>query len=173
MSTKILPHNLNEVLDAMTACLRGEEFSLFPDFPGGGIMDVSEYADGQGKVLVRSRLNTKDSKKIVIEEIPFGVTTEKLITSIETAAKKGKIKISGISDFTTGRVNIEVTLSRNTYTPEVVDALYAFTDCEQSISVNLLVIRDGVPVQLPVSEVIAYQSKRLVEILRKELELEI
>ncbi len=172
MSTKILPHNLNEVLDAMSAHLKGEQFSLYPDFPGGGFMDVSEYGDGAGKVLVRAKLNTSDSKKIIIEEIPYGVTTEKLISSVEAAAKKGKIKISGISDYTTDAINIEISLARNTYTQDVVDALYAFTDCEQSISVNLLVIRDGVPVQMTVSEVIAYQSARLVEILQKELENE-
>ncbi|MGM0431741.1 MAG: DNA topoisomerase IV subunit A [Spirochaetota bacterium] len=172
MSTRILPHNLNEVLDAMTACLKGEPFSLYPDFFGGGLMDVSEYADGRGKVRVRAKLNTKDPKRIVIEQVPFGVTTEKVIASIEAAAKKGKFRIAGIQDYTSGKVNIEISLPRNTYTPDVVDALYAFTDCEQALTVNLLVIKDGVPVQMTVSEVIEYQSNRLVEILKKELEIE-
>lgn len=172
MSTKILPHNLYEVLDAMSASLRGEVTSLYPDFPGGGIIDVSEYQDGNGKILARATLNTSDEKRIVIEEIPYGVTTEKLIASIEGAAKKGKIKISGINDFTTENVNIEIALPRNTYTQDVVDALYAFTDCEQSISVNLLVIQDGTPVILSVSEVIRLQGERLKEILRRELENE-
>lgn len=172
MSTKILPHNLNEVLDAMAASLKGEPFRLYPDFPGGGCMDVSEYADGQGKVLVRAKLNTKDPKKIIIEEVPFGVTTEKLITSIEAAAKKNKIKISEINDYTGEQVNIEISLPRNTYTPDVVDALYAFTDCEQSISVNLLVIQRGYPVLMTVSQMIEYQANKLIDVLRRELENE-
>lgn len=172
MSTKILPHNVNEVLDAMASSLRGERFTLYPDFPGGGFMDVSDYQDGNGKVLVRSRLNTTDPKKIVIEEIPYSVTTEKLMNSIEAAAKKNKVRIAGINDFTTDEINIEITLPRNTYTSDVVDALYAFTDCEQSISVNMLVIKDGYPVQMTVTEAVEYQASRLVEILRRELEKE-
>ena len=172
MATKVLPHNLYEVLDALSACLRGEPFELFPDFPGGGLVDVSEYADGQGKVLVRAKLNTKDPKRIIVEELPFGVTTEKLIASVETAAKKNKIKISSIQDYTTDAVAIEITLARNTYTQDVIDTLYAFTDCEQSISVNLLVIRDGQPVQMTVSQVIHYHAEHLVDVLRRELEME-
>ncbi len=172
MSTKVLPHNLFEVLEAMKAKLTGTSVSLYPDFIGGGIMDVSEYADGQGKVLVRAKLNTKDPKRIVIEEIPFGTTTEKLIASIESAAKKGKFKLAGIYDYTGERVQIEIHLARNTYTQDVVDALYAFTDCEQSISVNLLVIRDNVPVQMTVTEVIESHTGQLLRILKEELDLE-
>ena len=172
MATKILPHNLVEVLDAVSAALKGEDFTLFPDFPGGGFLDISEYADGQGKVLVRAKLNTKDPKRIIVEELPFGVTTEKLIASVETAAKKGKLKIASINDFTTDKVSIEITLARNTYTQDVIDALYAFTDCEQSISVNLLVIRDRFPAQMTVTEVILYHAKTLISILKRELEVE-
>ena len=172
MATKILPHNLIEVMDALSACLRGESFRLYPDFPGGGYVDVTEYGDGQGKVRVRAKLNTKDSKKIIIEEIPYGVTTEKLMASIEAAAKKNKIKIASINDFTAEQVNIEICLARNTYTEDVVDALYAFTDCEQSVSVNLLVIRDSMPVLMTVSEVIHFHARYLLKILRKELEIE-
>jgi topoisomerase IV subunit A len=172
MATKVLPNNLVEVLDAVSAALRGEDFTLLPDFPGGGFLDVSEYADGQGKVLVRAKLNTKDPKRIIVEELPYGVTTEKLIASVEAAAKKGKLKIANINDFTTSKVNIEITLARNTYTQDVIDALYAFTDCEQSVSVNLLVIREGFPVQMTVTEVILYHAKSLINILRRELEVE-
>ncbi|MBL7005544.1 MAG: DNA topoisomerase IV subunit A [Spirochaetia bacterium] len=172
MATKVLPNNLLEVFDAVSAALKGEDFTLLPDFPGGGFLDVSEYADGQGKVLVRAKLNTKDPKRIIVEELPFGVTTEKLIASVEAAAKKGKLKIASINDFTTSKVNIEITLARNTYTQDVIDALYAFTDCEQSISVNLLVIRDKFPVQMTVTEVILYHAKSLIKILRRELEVE-
>ncbi len=172
MSTKILPHNLNEVLDALSANLKGEQVTVYPDFPGGGYLDISNYEEGNGKVLVRAKLNTNDPKKIVVEEIPYGVTTEKLIASIEAAAKKNKLKISGINDFTTDKINIEINLPRNTYTQDVVDALYAFTDCEQSISVNLLVIKEGYPVQMTVPQMLDYQAEKLVEILKMELENE-
>jgi topoisomerase IV subunit A len=172
MATKVLPHNLIEVLDAVAAALKGEDFALCPDFPGGGYVDVSEYADGLGKVLVRAKLNTKDPKRIIVEELPYGVTTEKLIASVEQAARRDKLKIASINDYTTDTVNIEIVLARNTYSRDVVDALYAFTDCEQSISVNLLVIRERLPVQMTVTEVILYHAKRLIQILRKELEVE-
>ena len=145
MSTKILPHNYEEVLDAVKSCLNGKGFSLFPDFPTGGLIEVSEYDDGNGKVLVRAKLDTKDPKRIIIREIPFGTTTESLMNSIESAARRNKIKVSGITDYTTEKAEIEIKLARGAYTEEVVDSLYAFTDCEVSISVNLLVIKNGLP----------------------------
>jgi topoisomerase-4 subunit A len=172
MSTKILPHNFIEVMQAVIAALRGKEFRLYPDFPTGGDMDVSAYEDGNGKVLVRAKLDTSDPKRIVIREVPFGCTTESLIASIEAAARKGTIKIAGISDFTTSKVEIEIRLQRGTYAQDVVDALYAFTDCEVSIAVNLLVIKDNAPVQMSATEVIEYHAKKIVEILKAELLLE-
>ncbi len=172
MSTRILPHNLIEVLDAIRAVLRGEDFILYPDFCTGGFVDVSGYADGRGKVLVRAKLDTHDPKRIIIEELPFGVTTEKMIKSIEDAAKKGKLKIAAINDFTTDKVNIEISLARNTYSEDVVDSLYGFTACEQSISVNPLVIKDNIPTVMGVSEIIHYHAKHLVEVLVLELENE-
>ena len=172
MSTKILPHNIIEVMEAVKACLGGKKFQLFPDFPTGGLVDVSDYRDGNGKVLVRAKLDTSDSKRILIRELPFGSTTESIITSIENAAKAGRLKIQGINDFTTEKVEIEIKLARGVYSQETVDALFAFTECEQSISVNLLVIKDGYPTQITVTEVIKYHSKQLVKILTKELELE-
>ena len=172
MSTRILPHNLIEIMQAVQACLRGESFTLYPDFPGGGQVDVSEYADGQGKVRVRARLDTSDPKRIVIREVPFGVTTESLMQSIENAARKGTVKIQGIQDYTSEHVELEIKLARGVYANDVVDALYAFTDCEQSISVNLLLIRDNKPVSTTVTEVIEYHSSRLIDILKRELELE-
>ena len=172
MATKILPHNFGEVCEAVQHALRGEPFEIYPDFPGGGFVDVSDYEDGQGKVLVRARLDTSDPKRIVVREVPFGSTTDSLIASIENAARKNKVKIAGISDFTAGSVEIEIKLPRGVYTEEVVDALYAFTECENSISVNLLIIKDGKPVTMTVSEVIQYHAKRLVAILTRELELE-
>jgi topoisomerase-4 subunit A len=172
MSTKILPHNFIEVMQAVISALRGKTFELYPDFPTGGDMDVSAYEEGNGKVLVRAKLDTSDPKRIVIRELPFGCTTESLIASIEAAARKGTIKIAGISDFTTSKVEIEIRLQRGTYAQDVVDALYAFTDCEVSIAVNLLVIKDNAPVQMRVSEVIEYHAKKIVEILKAELLLE-
>ena len=172
MSTKILPHNIIEVLEAEKLCLAGKKFELFPDFPTGGLVDVSDYRDGNGKVLVRAKLDTSDPKRILIKELPFGSTTESIIASIETAAKAGRLKIQGINDFTTEKVEIEIKLARGVYSQETVDALFAFTECEQSISVNFLVIKDGFPAVLTVTEVIKYHSKQLVKILTKELELE-
>jgi topoisomerase IV subunit A len=172
MATKILPHNLLEVVDAMKAQLRGESFILFPDFPTGGLVDVSDYEDGLGKVLVRARLDISDPKRIVVRELPFGTTTESLISSIESAARKGKVKVGEISDFTAETVEVEIKLPRNVYAADVLDALFAFTDCEQSISVNLLVIREEQPVIMTVTEVIAYHAQRLVRILTQELENE-
>lgn len=172
MATHILPHNFIEVLEAVRGNLEGEQHLLFPDFPTGGLADVSEYEEGNGKVLVRAKIDTKDPKKIVIRELPFGTTTESLIASMESAAKKNKIKIAGINDFSTDHVEIEVKLARGIHTRDTVDALYAFTDCESSISVNLLVIKDNQPTLMTVSEVIAYYTKKLTDILRAELKLE-
>jgi topoisomerase-4 subunit A len=172
MSTKILPHNFVEVLAAVRSCLRGQPFELFPDFPSGGLVDVSDYQDGNGKVLVRASLDISDPKRIVIREIPFGTTTESLIASVEAAAKKNKIKIAGISDFTTENVEIEITLARGVYAKEVLDSLYAFTDCEMSISVNLLVIDNKHPITMTVTEVIKHHAKQLVAVLTAELKLE-
>ncbi|MDR3144673.1 MAG: DNA topoisomerase IV subunit A [Treponema sp.] len=172
MSTKILPHNIIEVLEAEKACLSGKKFQLFPDFPTGGLVDVSDYRDGNGRVLVRARLDTSDPKRIVIRELPFGSTTESLMASAENAARAGRLKIQSINDFTTDTVEIEIKLARGVYSEETVDALYAFTECEQSISVNFLVIRDNLPVVMTVTEVIKHHAKQLVKILTRELELE-
>ena len=172
MSTKILPHNAIEVLEAEIACLSGKSFELYPDFPTGGLVDVSDYRDGNGKVLVRAKLDTSDPKRILITDLPFGSTTESLINSVEAAAKAGRLKIQGISDFTTDKVEIEIKLARGVYAQETVDALFAFTECEQSISVNLLVIKDGLPTVMTTTEIINHHAKQLVKILTKELELE-
>jgi topoisomerase-4 subunit A len=172
MATKILPHNYEEVLAAMKACLEQKSFQLFPDFPTGGLVDVSEYNDGNGKVLVRAKLDTSDPKRIVISEIPFGTTTESLMNSIENAARRNKIKVSAITDYTTEKAEIEIKLARGAYTHEVVDSLYAFTDCEVSISLNLLVIKNGLPTQMSVTEVIQYYAGQIIEVLTDELKLE-
>lgn len=169
MSTKILPHNIREIIEAEKACLSGKSFTLYPDFQTGGLIDVSDYQDGKGKVLVRAKLDTSDDKRIVIRELPFGSTTESLITSIESASKSGKVKISEINDYTAEQVEIELKLPRGVYAADVVDALYAFTDCEQSISCNLLVIQDNLPVQTSVAEVVQTHAKQLTTLLKDEL----
>ncbi|MCL2218971.1 MAG: DNA topoisomerase IV subunit A [Chitinispirillia bacterium] len=172
MATKILPHNLIELMEAQVAYLRGEELTVYPDFPTGGYADVSEYNDGNGKVLLRAKLDTSDDKRIVIRELPFGSTTESIIASMEAATRKGKLKIAGISDYTAENVEIEVRLARGVHTQDTVDALYAFTDCESSASVNLMVIKDDKPVVMTVTQVIRHNSEKLVEILTAELKLE-
>ena len=172
MSTKILPHNLIEVVEAVISCLKGAPFKLFPDFLTGGFADVSEYNDGNGKILVRAKLDTKDPKKLIIRELPFGSTTESLINSIEAAAKKNKIKISTIDDYSAEGVEIEIKLARGVYASDTVDALFAFTDCESSIAVNLLVIKDGIPTIMSVTEVVQHHAEKLVDILTQELKLE-
>jgi topoisomerase IV subunit A len=172
MATRILPHNFVELLQAQIAYLDGEAFSVLPDFPTGGILDASEYGDGNGKVRVRARLDVSDPKRILIKEIPYGTTTESLIESIEAAARKTKIKIAGISDFTAEKVEVEVRLARGVHTDDTVDALYAFTDCEVSVGVNLIVIRDGKPVTMSVSDVLKYNTDKLVELLKAELKIE-
>ncbi len=172
MSTRILPHNLVEILEAEKSCLAGKAFKLYPDFPTGGLVDVSEYKDGNGKVLVRAKLDVSDPKRILIRELPYGSTTESLIASVESAAKAGRVKIQAISDFTSDKVEIEIKLARGVYSEETVDALFAFTECEQSIAVNLLVIKDGLPSLMSVTDVIKHHAAQLVSILTKELELE-
>ena len=173
MATKILPHNLIELLEAQIAYLQDRPFSIRPDFPTGGLIDISEYNDGNGKILVRARLDTADPKRISIREIPFGTTTEQLIASIEDAARKNKIKIGTISDYTAENVEIEIKLPRGTYTEEMVDALYAFTDCEMSISANLMLINEqGKPQVMSTTEVLEHTVDRLVDILKAELNLE-
>ncbi|MDR1747717.1 MAG: DNA topoisomerase IV subunit A, partial [Spirochaetaceae bacterium] len=172
MSTKILSHNIREVIEAEKACLQGQSFKLYPDFPTGGLMDVSGYQDGVGKILTRAKLDMSDPKRILITELPYGSTTESLIQSVENAARSGRVKIASITDYTTEKVEIEIKLQRGVYAEEVVDALYAFTECEQSVSCNLLVIQDNMPRVMTVTEVIQYHAKQLVKILKDELEFE-
>jgi topoisomerase-4 subunit A len=172
MTTRILPHNLIELLEAEVAYLQDKPFQLIPDFPTGGLMDASEYNEGNGKVRVRARLDLSDPKRIVIRDIPFGTTTESLIASVEDAARKDKVKISSIHDYTAENVEIEVKLSRGVYTQEVVDALYAFTECEISLSTGLLVIDGDRPKVMSVTEVLQRNVDHLVDVLKGELKAE-
>lgn len=173
MATKILPHNFVELLEAQIALLRNEEISLAPDFPQGGLVDVSDYDDGKGRVLVRARLEAKGSKAIVITEVPYSTTTESLIASIENASQKGQVKIGGIDDFTTEKAEIHVSLPRGVTADETIPQLYAYTQCQISLSSNLNSIRDGRPVSLTVTEALAAVTKDLKALLKAELEHEL
>lgn len=172
MSTHILPHNFTELLEAEIACLEGRPFKIFPDFPTGGIMDKSEYDKGRGKVKLRAKIEIKDAKTLVIRDICYGTTTESLIRSIDEAAKKGKIKIEEINDYTAGHVEIEIKLPRGQYAEEILDALYAFTDCEVSLHSQIIVIKDNLPWETDVHEILAYNADKVVHFLKWELEIE-
>ncbi len=173
MSTRVLPHNFNEVLKAQISILRKRKFAIYPDFLHGGSMDVSEYEDGFGKIRLRATIEIASEKKLIIREIPATTTTEGLIATIEDAVNKGKLKISSINDYTAETVEIEINLPRNVYADRTVQALYAYTDCQVSISCNCLVIQDNMPVELPVSDVLRHNTERLVNTLRSELEIEL
>jgi topoisomerase IV subunit A len=172
MATKIMPHNLIELMKNQVKLLKGKPVEILPDFPTGGLIDVSEYDDGKGKVSIRAKLDISDPKKVVVREVPFGVTTEALIESIESAARKGKIKISSIQDFTAEKVEVEIRLMRGVLAEDVVDALYAFTDCQLSISSNIVLIRDEKPVELTATEILQHNTDRLQSIIKLELEYE-
>lgn len=172
MSTKILPYNIREVLEAEKKALRGEKFELYPDLPTGGLIDVSNYNDGNGKLITRAKFDMSDEKKIVITELPVDSTSESLLNSIESAYKAGKIKISSIDDFTTDHCQIEIKLPRGVYAKDVEKALYAYTDCEKSISCQMLVIKDNMPTVMSATEIIHYYAKKLTGIIKDELEWE-
>lgn len=172
MSTHILPHNFTELLEAEIAFLEGRNFRIYPDFPTGGIMDKSQYDKGCGKIKVRAKIEIKDPKTLLIREICYGTTAESLIRSIDEAAKKGKIKIEEINDYTSKEVEIEVKLPRGQYAEEILDALYAFTECEVTINSQVTVIKDGLPWETDVHEILGYNATKLVEFQRKELEIE-
>ena len=169
MSTRILPHNFNEVIDAQIAFLKNQPFKLLPDFLSGGILDVGQYEEGNGKVLVRARVDVTDDKILTVRELPFGVTTESLIQSVQDAANKGKLKLSSIDDFTAESVEIELKAARGMDAEKLLKLLYAFTQCQVSISVNLLLIQANQPAQLTVSEVLRHSTLRLKDLLKQEL----
>jgi len=173
LSSKILPHNFNELIEASIAYLQGEEFELLPDFMTGGSIDVSKYNDGErgGSVKVRSKISKLDSKTLVITEIPYGKTTSTVIESILKANDKGKIKIRKVDDNTAQCVEILVHLAPGVSSDKTIDALYAFSDCEVSISPNCCVIQDDRPMFLTVSDVLNYSTDNTLNLLRKELEI--
>lgn len=175
LSSKILPHNVAELLQACISHLKGEEFELYPDFATGGLMDISRYNDGErgGQIKVRALIEKRDARTLAITEVPFSRTTSSIIESIMRANDKGSIKIKKIDDKTAATANIEIQLPPGTSTDKTIDALYAFTDCEVSISPNCCVIRDDKPAFLNVSEVLKDNVKRTMGYLEHELRIEL
>ncbi|WP_051305575.1 DNA topoisomerase IV subunit A [Desulfogranum mediterraneum] len=173
MATKIMPHNFNELLQAQIDYLQGREFTLYPDFPRGGIIDVSDYDHGNGRIRCRARIEQPDSKTIHITELPYNITTHTLIDSIERAAKNGKLKVASVNDYTAEQVEVEIKLPRGIHAEETIDALYAFTDCEVSVSPSLIAIEEAMPRQIKVEEALARSTDRLVANLTRELEVEL
>lgn len=175
LSTKVLPHNFIELIDASVKHLQGKRFQLIPDFPTGGIMDATNYNDGLrgGKIRSRARMNQLDKNTLVITEVPFGTTTTSLIDSILKANEKGKIKIKKIEDNTAADVEILIRLPGGISPDKTIDALYAFTNCETSISPLGCVIEDNKPLFVGVSEMLRRSTDRTVQLLKSELEIQL
>ncbi len=175
LSCKILPHNFNELIDASIAALRNKKVEIYPDFPTGGIIDVSGYNDGKrgGRIKIRAKIKEINSKTIAITEIPFGTTTTALIDSIVAANEKGKLKIKKIEDNTSENVEIILHLHPDVSPDVTIEALYAYTQCEMTISTNAVVIQNDKPHFTSVSEILKYSAQRTLELLKKELEIEL
>src|SRR5690606_14419920 len=175
LSTKVLPHNFNELIDASIKHLQGKKFTLYPDFPTGGIADITNYNDGLrgGKVRIRARIQQEDKNTLVIKEIPFGTDTTSLIDSILKANDKGKIKIKKIDDNTAAEVEIQIHLPTGISPDKTIDALYAFTACETSISPLGCVIEDNKPLFIGVSEMLRRSTDKTVDLLKQELEIQL
>lgn len=173
LNSKIMPHNFCEICDAAISYLRGEEFHLYPDFPTGGSIDVSRYNDGQrgGGIKVRAKIEKLDQKTLVIRDIPFSKTSETLIDSITKAVEKGKIKVRKVEDLTAADVEILVHLAPGVSSDKTLDALYAFTDCEISISPNCCVIKDKKPQFLTISDLLRNSADQTMGLIRQELEI--
>lgn len=170
--TDIMPHNFNELLNAQISVLRDEPFQLYPDFLQGGIMDASEYEDGNGKITLRARIDI-DGRNLIIREIPALTDTQKLLESIDRAINKSKIKIASIHDLTAEEVCIEIVPQRGYDPQRAIQALYKYTDCSMSLSLNMMVIRDNKPVRMTVSDVLRRNTEKLLDYLRAELNIEI
>ncbi len=173
MATKIMPHNFVELLEAQKHILRGEPFTIYPDFFKGGMLDVSNYNKGNGRLKCRARIEEVNDKTIVIREIPYPTTTSSLVESIEKAVRSGRLKIISINDYTAEEVEIEINLPRGIYAGDTISALYAFTDCEVSISPNLTIIQDDRPATLNVDEILRYNTEKLLADLEQDLRIEL
>ncbi|MDE6494535.1 MAG: DNA gyrase/topoisomerase IV subunit A [Bacteroidales bacterium] len=173
LASKVLPHNFIELIDASIKILKGQDFEIYPDFPTGGSIDVTNYNDGLrgGKIRVRAKIGQIDKKTLVIQEIPFGTTTSSLIESILKADEKGKIKIRKVEDNTAEKVEILIHLQPGVSPDQTIDALYAFTDCEVSISPNACVVSEQKPRFLGVSEILRISTENTMQLLTKELEI--
>jgi topoisomerase IV subunit A len=170
ISTRILPHNFPELLEAQISILGKKPFSVMPDFPQGGLMDARAYNNGRGHVVVRARIEKKDDRTLVIREIPIGTTTDSLTASIEDAARKGKIKVKSINDFTAEQAEIELQLPPEQDLDRATEALYAFTQCQVQVASRIVVIRDNKPVEMDVPAILRHNTSRLVAILRRDLQ---
>ena len=175
LACKILPHNYHELIDASIAALQGKRFNLVPDFPTGGMADVEQYNDGLrgGRIRVRAKIEKLDNKTLLVKEVPYGVTTSSLIDSILKANEKGKIKIKRVEDNTANSVEVAVYLANNVSPDKMIDALYAFTDCEVSLAPNSCVILDDKPQFLGISEILKQSAERTKFLLQRELEIEL
>lgn len=172
MSTRVLPHNFKELLEAQIAILQNKPFKILPDFPTGGVVDASLYDKGRGKVQLRAKIEIKDKKTVVIREICYATTTESLIRSIDEAAKRGKVRIDAINDYTASEPEIEITLPRGHYAEDLVEALYAYTDAQVSLNSQIVVIKDGLPIETDVDSVLRHNTEKLQSYLQQELELQ-
>ena len=172
MSSKIMPHNFNELINASISILKGEPYEIYPDFPTGGFADCSNYKQGRrgGSIKVRARIDKVDKSTIVITEVPYGKTTGVLIDSIKKAKEKGKIKVSKIEDITSAKVEIIIHLPKDVSPDKTIDALYAFTDCETTINPNACVIVDQKPAFLSVNEILEYSTNHTKELLLAQLQ---
>ena len=175
LSTKILPHNFCELIDASIKWLKGKKFEIFPDFQTGGMIDVGLYNEGKrgGKVRVRARLEEADKKTLLIKDVPYGVTTTQLIESIVKANDQGKIKIKKVTDNTAADVEVQIDLAPGISPDITIDALYAFTDCEISISPNACIIIDNKPCFVTVTELLKYSAEQTKNLLGRELEIKL
>jgi topoisomerase-4 subunit A len=175
LSTKILPHNFNELIDASIKYLKGRSFTIYPDFLTGGIADISNYNEGKrgGKVRVRAKIKQIDKKTLVITELPFGNTTGSLINSIIKANEKGKIKIKKIEDNTAAEVEIRIHLPAGVSPDKTIDALYSFTNCEVSISPLACIIEDNKPIFIGVNEMLKLSTNQTVNLIKQELEIQL
>lgn len=174
LNSKILPHNFNELIDASIAYLKGEEFTLYPDFPTGGAIDINKYNDGErgGKIKIRAHIEKIDTKTLAITDIPYGITSGKLMESIIKANEKGKINIKKVEDMTSDKVEILIHLEAKTSSDKTIDALYAFTNCEVNYSPNCCVIQDNKPLFTNVSYILKHSAEVTKNLLKLELEIQ-
>jgi topoisomerase-4 subunit A len=173
LATKIMPHNFCELIKASIACLKGKSFQIFPDFPSGGFIDVTDYNDGQrgGKMRIRAKIESPDNKRLIIKEIPYGTTATSIKESIEKAVESGKIKVKSIGDNSAKTIEIEVFLAPGASPDVTIDALYAFTECEVTVYPNLCVIHEEKPAFLSVSKLLKISTQNTKDLLKMELEI--